>query len=618
MCRKYPFMYFRSIYHSKKEKVMFISLRRRPVIDKYTCYAFVIVISACLLRVFLIAQGWPAVTDDEGPVGLMARHIAYLGAHPLFYYGQDYMGPLEAYLGAAFFWLFGPSAFSLRLGLIVLFALFLACFYFLTTLLYSKALALFSLVLLGLGTPEVVFRQLQAAGGPPDYAFFVTLLLLLTFWLAFTSHTNVQRREVEGISDSRTSTKTRSGKLSRRRLVAYAAWGVIAGLAIWSHLLCLPFVGVATLMLFLCCYRELRLPVVALLLLMVFLCASPQLLYKFFAPTSTTQASLFGGGYHESGGAAPLALTTKEPAIQPSFGLQIMGNVMVTLPIAINANGLCTLNGGDAWPLTPRSTPHTLVCSGIHGIWGIGFIVLWFIAAIGAAHRFWKLRKQLLGPEYSSEQRREMVRQAAHLTLLLGAGGTEFIISLNQLANAVTPWTSSRYLIGLLLVTPAVLYPLWENRQSVKAWQNSWKASFIIIAKSTVLVLILLCCLLGTLNIFTQEVATAQFSMLRDQQLIEQLTTMKATRIYTDNWMCDRIAFESNEQIICSVLDQHLRPGLDRYFPYRAEVNQAPQPFYVFPQSSAQALLMKKVVQEQHIACVTFKLNKYIIYELAQ
>lgn len=33
-------------------------------------------------------------------MGIMARHIAYHGEHPIYFYGQHYMGALEAYFAA--------------------------------------------------------------------------------------------------------------------------------------------------------------------------------------------------------------------------------------------------------------------------------------------------------------------------------------------------------------------------------------------------------------------------------------------------------------------------------------------------------------------------------------
>src|SRR5579864_3509500 len=83
----------------------------------------------CGIRLTLIALGWPHTNFDEGTVGQMAMNIALRGEHPAFFYGQDYMGSLQAYLGAAFFHLFGVSLFSLRLGTVLLDTLFLISMY---------------------------------------------------------------------------------------------------------------------------------------------------------------------------------------------------------------------------------------------------------------------------------------------------------------------------------------------------------------------------------------------------------------------------------------------------------------------------------------------------------
>ncbi|HYA99176.1 MAG TPA: hypothetical protein VED37_03045, partial [Ktedonobacteraceae bacterium] len=114
--------------------------------------ACLIIVVATLLRLVLIAQGWPHTNADEGTMGIMGLHIAYNGEHPIFFYGQHYMGTLEAYIAAMFFHLFGASVFTLRLGPVLMFALFLTNMYLLGSLLYSKKLALITLVLLTLGS----------------------------------------------------------------------------------------------------------------------------------------------------------------------------------------------------------------------------------------------------------------------------------------------------------------------------------------------------------------------------------------------------------------------------------------------------------------------------------
>ena len=64
---------------------------------------------------------------DEAVTGNMALHILK-GENQLFFWGQPYMGSLEAYLASSLFFLFGPSAFTLHLAdiLICAFLLFMA------------------------------------------------------------------------------------------------------------------------------------------------------------------------------------------------------------------------------------------------------------------------------------------------------------------------------------------------------------------------------------------------------------------------------------------------------------------------------------------------------------
>jgi predicted membrane-bound mannosyltransferase len=83
-------------------------LRKHLRIDLYDLWALGIILFAILLRLILIGVGWPPTDSDESTIGLMALHIAYHGEAPIFFYGQGYMGTLEAYLPALLFYLFGP------------------------------------------------------------------------------------------------------------------------------------------------------------------------------------------------------------------------------------------------------------------------------------------------------------------------------------------------------------------------------------------------------------------------------------------------------------------------------------------------------------------------------
>src|SRR5579884_4378047 len=102
-------------------------------ISLYELIAIVLIVAATIMRLVFTGLGGPLTNSDEDTIGVMALHIAYHGEHPIFFYGQNYMGPLEAYLGAGLFHLFGASLFTLRLGMVLCFALFLASTYLLTS-----------------------------------------------------------------------------------------------------------------------------------------------------------------------------------------------------------------------------------------------------------------------------------------------------------------------------------------------------------------------------------------------------------------------------------------------------------------------------------------------------
>src|SRR6266851_3045375 len=135
-----------SIFKRLRKRQTHMYLKRIRT-SPYERWMFVLVAIATLARFFLIYFNWPVTNSDEANMGLVAFHIAYQGDHPTFFYGLPYMGPLEGYIAAPLFRLLGPSLFALRLGLLLLFILFLICMYYLTRLLYTRGLALFIVVL---------------------------------------------------------------------------------------------------------------------------------------------------------------------------------------------------------------------------------------------------------------------------------------------------------------------------------------------------------------------------------------------------------------------------------------------------------------------------------------
>ncbi len=77
------------------------------------------------VKLWLVFSGNIPFNADEAVVGLMARHIG-AGARPIFFYGQSYMGSLDAFLVASGFGIFGEQIWVIRLVQVVLYLLTMA------------------------------------------------------------------------------------------------------------------------------------------------------------------------------------------------------------------------------------------------------------------------------------------------------------------------------------------------------------------------------------------------------------------------------------------------------------------------------------------------------------
>jgi hypothetical protein len=86
-----------------------------------------------------------------------------------------------------------------------------------------------------------------------------------------------------------------------------------------------------------------------------------------------------------------------------------------------------------------------------------------------------------------------------------------------------------------------------------------------------------------------------------------------ATRVYLDYNTCSLLIFQSDERVICGVLDNQLRPGVNRYAPYLAQVDAAAYPAYLFPINSAPAQALAQRL-EQDARYQEMQIAGYIIY----
>lgn len=79
-----------------------------------------VLLIAGLVKLVLLLTGSVPFNADEAVVGLMARHIL-AGEYPVFFWGQAYMGSLDAYFVAVGFMIFGSQVWVIRLVQTILF-----------------------------------------------------------------------------------------------------------------------------------------------------------------------------------------------------------------------------------------------------------------------------------------------------------------------------------------------------------------------------------------------------------------------------------------------------------------------------------------------------------------
>jgi len=548
----------------------------------------VLILLAVALRLLLVSLGWPPTNSDEATMGLMARHIAYNGEHPVFFYGQYYMGALEAYLGAMFFHLFGPSLLTLRLSVISLTALFLLSVYLLTRALYTRRFALFTLALLCLGSNYIFLRETYATGGSTQTLLFGTLAFLLAALL--------------GISYGREA----SPKQRWLRYAGYSGYGLVIGLGLWSDWVVLPFFALSFVLLLWFCWRDWRSLAPLFLLLGLAVGSSPLIGYNIVAPSSQNSFVTLLGLFH---GTAVQQARTLGQLFQG-----IKATIQVSLPTA-TGSPFCPAPAVDyAADLSGRLSTS---CLALNTTWGLGYLLLWLLAALLTIRALWRARKRQV-------ERRQVVLLAARLCLLAGAGLAIAAYAASS-APLGMPQSHARYLIGLLIATPAIIWPLWEGLTALPlARGRPPQGGPLYVAAplagvglaGILLGLVAASFLLGTALTFG-DVPSAQAADQQQATLINGLLRIGATRIYSDYWTCDRVAFVSQERIICGVLDNTLQPSHNRDPLAYSIVSADPHAAYVFTANSVQLQTLEQRLQAAGTTGMyrRFVVEGYVVYE---
>lgn len=555
--------------------------------NAYDLWMWVIVIAGVLLRLVLISNHWPLTNSDEAVMDLMAKHIVEHGEWTVFFYGQAYMGPVEAYLGAALMPIFGISTATVRLGLVLFFALFLIAMYYLTRLLYNKQLALATIGLLSLGSFDMFLHQLRAIGGYPEIVVFGAMLFLIASHLVLTAESEQQA----------------TNKTARyRRWLLFALLGLLAGLAIWIDEIILPWIFTTVILLLLFCRHELKHIAGVCALGGLLLGALPLIIYNISAPAGHSSIEALAGLQHAG---ADVLVQQHIP-----FFRGIIGAILYAIPAITGFNPLCT---PESLPFFGPVTANMWSCTTTQGVWSLGYIVLWCSAAYLAGRTVWQQWRQNHHSRLTGEELRTYTLQWARLLLLLSAMLTLFSYITSPSA-ALVPGPTSRYLICTQIAIPALLWPLWNGFRTRLSKPTS-KLRPTLLVRIAVLLLIEVMLLVGTVRTFN-DMPNTQAAFQAENTLVHDLENIDATRVYTDYWTCYQLVFQSNEKILCTPLDDGLVPGQDRYKPYTLAVQSVSQPFYVFSSNAPQVPELQQQLQTLKIPYKYYTFDGYVAYQL--
>ncbi|WP_148083471.1 glycosyltransferase family 39 protein [Micromonospora sp. Llam0] len=509
---------------------------RLQVTDRFhpaTILTALCVILGVLYRFFALLWSSPPTNSDEAIMGLAAIHISKAENFPAFFYGQDYMGVLEAYLAAPIFALFGPSVIALRIPNLLLFGAFIVIMWRLVSELYdSRWFTLLVVGILALGSDRLMQNQMVSNGGYPEMNPAGAGLMLLAVGLGANRY--------------------------RNRGVAFAAWGLIAGVMIWVDQLVLPYVLCAGVVLAVFTRKEL---------------------------IGRSGALLVGGTLV---GAAPLIAHSIAFRINPISVLlnlsrgseaapwtdHLYGGLIFGVPMGM---GFCAPGDCAPWQLW----------------WGFAFPLLLLVGAVTALA---SIRQQ---------EGNWRVASVAHLGLLIGAALT-VVAYVRSSAAANTPVECSRYLSCLLISLPAALWPLWQLPQHrAGVWRMT--AATVLAATAT-------SAFVATASFVAAAPDMRDLARQRDN-MNAQLDQLGVTHVYSEYWTCNNITFATNERIKCAVIDEgDLRPRVNRYLPYLEAVQASSDPAYVLPVESAANPLVFELLSTSQTAPTVVSIPGYRIY----
>lgn len=168
-------------------------------------------LTAAALRAWLLWKDVVPFNADEAIVALMARHILK-GERPIFFYGQAYMGSLDAWLVAGGFWLLGQKVWVMRVVQGVLYyGTLITTFYLGRAVFGSYKVGVLATWLAAIPTVNVMLYTTVSLGGYNEAILFGNLILLGVIRIVEMARLGLQSA-----------------------IGLYLAWGLTVGLGLWT------------------------------------------------------------------------------------------------------------------------------------------------------------------------------------------------------------------------------------------------------------------------------------------------------------------------------------------------------------------------------------------------
>lgn len=150
---------------------------------------FGMLVISIFIRTLLLLMDVVPFNSDEAVVALMARHILLGQEMPVFFYGQAYMGSLDAMLIALGFAMFGEKVWVIRFVQITLFCGFLlSTIWFSYLISRSRVIAVLTGLLLTFPSVNVFLYTTVSLGGYGEALLIGNLILVITYFIDQSLH----------------------------------------------------------------------------------------------------------------------------------------------------------------------------------------------------------------------------------------------------------------------------------------------------------------------------------------------------------------------------------------------------------------------------------------------